>query len=196
MGLPGFFIDLEGERPHDGRMMGRKTLISCCLAALVALVLGGCHDDRAAECANGECICAAGADCTIPCAAPPCQATCEPDSTCESECANGDCTCEPGARCMFSCAAPPCHVACLGDHEQCDGQCANGTCTCGPNSECAFECTAPPCHAECEAGSSCSLRCPDGLDGNCSLDQCDGTPTACPDGVTAVCGVPCPEPPR
>lgn len=174
-------------------MMPPRT-IACTLGLLLSFGLLGlaCHEEPV-DCANGTCVCAAGQTCDIECAAPPCHVDCEPDSDCNSQCANGSCTCRESATCAFSCLAPPCHVICEGDHPHCDGACANGECTCGPDSRCDFVCDAPPCHANCGAGSSCSLLCPDGLNGNCSLDTCDGGAMTCPNGTTAVCGVPCPE---
>ncbi|MGH1345888.1 MAG: hypothetical protein ACRBN8_30265 [Nannocystales bacterium] len=161
--------------------------------AVVWVMGAACGDAEEKPCANGTCVCEANANCEIGCAAPPCHVDCLEGSNCEAECANGDCICRTGAACSFACDAPPCHVTCDGDNPSCDGACANGQCTCGPRSSCAFVCDAPPCHANCEAGASCSLSCPSGINGNCSLDTCDGEVTMCEDGTTVTCGVPCPS---
>lgn len=161
------------------------------LGLLFAFVVA-CHEDDH-PCANGTCVCPAGGDCNLPCAAPPCHIDCGPDSTCDGECANGTCTCREGATCSLECDAPPCHVECEGDHPMCDGECANGTCSCGEHSSCAFLCEAPPCHADCSADSACTLECPSGYGDGCDFTSCAaGEATVCPGGLVAACNAPCP----
>lgn len=178
-------------RPEPSRQSRGVIALRWVLGFGLAVWVGSCNAPEA-SCANGVCVCEAKADCSIECDAPPCHVDCHDDSSCTAACANGDCTCRPGATCDFECAAPPCHVKCEGDNPACDGACANGQCTCGPGSVCDFVCDAPPCHADCE-GASCALTCPDGVDGNCSLDACGGEVVTCEDGRTATCDTPCPE---
>lgn len=161
------------------------------LGFVVGLLAASCAPQDG-PCGNGTCVCPVDGECDIPCAAPPCHLDCQDGSSCSGECANGDCTCRAHASCTFACAAPPCHVKCEGNNPQCDGACANGECSCGANSSCAFTCDAPPCHARCEAGSSCTLTCPSGANGDCNIVACDGEAVICDDGIVNACGAPCP----
>jgi hypothetical protein len=165
------------------------------LASFAAI--SGCnhHDDVAADCSNGACVCPENATCAFACDSPPCHVDCGPGSACNGTCANGDCTCETGASCSFACGAPPCHVTCEGSNPRCDGTCANGTCACAAESDCHFACSSGPCHTLCPAGASCTVVCPSlGVAGtqDCDIASCAaGAPTICPDGLTIVCGAAC-----
>jgi hypothetical protein len=152
----------------------------------------GNNDSCKGACGNGDCTCGKGSDCDFSCVQSPCHVDCNGDS-CSGTCANGDCSCARGGSCDFRCSKGPCHVDCAGDNPNCDGTCSNGTCHCGPDSHCNFTCADHNCHVECEAGSTCTLSCPDGEPGTqgCLIDTCAaGEPVVCADG-TIACGVAC-----
>jgi hypothetical protein len=159
------------------------------------LVLAACGRHHR-DCSNDSCTCPAGADCELSCHAPPCNVTCENDSSCEATCANGMCSCEPHASCDFACGAPPCHVRCGGDNAHCNGSCANGTCACGERSSCQFVCESGPCHNECPQGASCVVLCPNATAGtqNCDIVRCwAGAPVLCPGLHATTCNAACPS---
>jgi hypothetical protein len=166
-------------------------------AALVGLLASCSHHDAADDCSNGTCACPTNDSCDFTCDSPPCHVDCSARSSCRGTCANGDCTCASGASCSFECGAPPCHVTCEGNNPVCDGTCANGTCTCAQGSDCHFACSSGPCHTVCPAGASCVVLCPNaGLAGtqDCDIVSCGaGDPVVCPDGLSVVCGTPCPS---
>jgi hypothetical protein len=184
-------------RMREKRELARRGATPVRVAGMVVLLLGlapACRHDE--ECSNGTCVCGAGENCDIGCAAPPCHVECDDRSTCSGTCANGDCTCDESARCDFSCASPPCQVICAGDNPSCAGTCANGTCTCGPNSSCQFTCSAGPCHTSCAAGSTCVVACPAATAGteDCDIVSCAaGEAVVCPNGGATTCNAACPS---
>lgn len=152
----------------------------------------GDNDECSGTCANGDCSCGDDSHCAFRCGAPPCHVACD-GAFCSGTCANGDCRCGIRSACSFSCLSPPCHVSCEGQNPSCAGSCANGNCTCAAGSECAFTCLDHNCGVICEAGSRCTLTCPEGTPGTqgCEIDCAAGSAVSCPNGSLA-CGMPCP----
>lgn len=175
-------------------MINRSYALFLFLGLSLFFALAAC-DRHKRDCSNDSCSCPAGDDCTLSCRAPPCNVTCEEDSSCEATCANGTCRCDAHASCDFACGAPPCHVRCGGDNAHCDGTCANGTCACGARSSCQFVCESGPCHTECPEGASCVVLCPNATAGtqNCDIIRCgSGAPTLCPGLNATTCNAECP----
>ena len=156
-------------------------------AAAIALFAFGCDDDDPPPCYNGECFCASGESCQLPCLAPPCHIGCVGDNpSCVGQCGNGECRCGPRSNCRFTCQSPPCHVAC-DPGSDCAGTCANGTCRCETGSSCAFDCAAGPCHVECAGqNASCDGEC---ANGSCNCGANSTCRFSCSDGnCHASCG--------
>jgi hypothetical protein len=153
----------------------------------------GCFASQVNACTGFVCDCTEnGAPCAIGCTASPK----EPDAGPSLSCGNAPlCSLDCGDNCTINC----------GNSTQCEGTTGadadvtcnevHGTCSftlgdnsgasCNGSGTCIVTCTGT-CSVSCDLSDSCTLRCMNGMEG-CSLD-CGGGATACPDGITEVCG--------